>query len=119
MNAAVKSRIADIRNVLGSNAVSGLLSDLRSAIKRKSGDKITVVAVSHVARFSIGQGGKLCLTNNARKETADIRFGNGQVEFDLRSPGLVLKRRTSEEAIFGLPGARNGRVVIGLEADPL
>lgn len=114
-NGAVKSPIDDISNVLVSNAATILSSDIRDAIARRAGNRVTVVAASKVARFVVRPGGKLHLTNADH----EVRFDEGQLELDLTYPGLVLKSKPNEKAKYGLPGAPNGRVVIGLKSDPL
>jgi len=117
-NAAVKSRIAGIGNVLVSNAATVLSSDISDAIKRKSGDKITVIGVSKIAKFAIDNEGALKLTNEDNEELEDIEFTGDQLKLDLRYPGLVLKGGTKSKPVYGLPGAPNGRAVIGLQSDP-
>ncbi len=118
-NSVVKSPIDDIGNVLVSNAASVLSSDIRDAIKRKAGDKITVVGVSRVAKLAVGERGELTLTNDDEEEIEDIEFSNGELTLDLRFPGLVLKHKTGNKTKYGLPGAPNGKVMIGLKSERL
>ncbi len=117
-NAVVKSPIDDIGNVLVSNAATVLSSDIGDAIKRKTGDKITLVGVSKVAKFLIDKKGVLKLTNTDDNELADIEFENDQLTLSLRYPGLVLKGGSKSNPAYGLPEAPNGKVVLGLKSDP-
>ncbi len=119
----VKSPIDDIGNVLVSSAATELSSDIQSAIKDKSDDKITIVGVSSVAKFVVGEGGAMELQN---KDDKGIEFSaDGKLALDLRFPGLVRTRRrprrrsANTEKVFAMPDSPNGRVVIQLDSRPL
>ena len=66
----VKPAIDDISNVFVSTAAFEFTSDIQGKIKNKPGDKITIVAVSSVAKFVVGDKGALILTNAGE----DIKF---------------------------------------------
>ena len=64
-NSIVKSPIDDISNVLVSNTASEVSTDIQGKIKGKTDEKITVVGVSPVAKFSVQDDGMLTLKMQA------------------------------------------------------
>ena len=110
-NAAVKSPIAGIGNVLVSNAASELSSDIGGAIKGKGGEKTAVVGVSPLAKFEVQGNGTLRLIN---PKDGPRYTQQGLLTLPLRFPGIV-------ETDYGYEkrGAPNGEVVIRLEAEPI
>ena len=115
----VKSPIDNIGNVLVASTATELSSDIQTAIKDRADDKITIVGVSSVAQFKVGQKGALELQNGDRE---GIKFSDGRLTLDLRFPGLGRTRKRprgrskSSPKAFAKPGSRNGRVVVQLES---
>lgn len=112
----VKPAINDIGNVFVSTAAFEFTSDIQGKIKGKPGDKITIVAVSSVAKFVVGDKGALILTNAGE----DISFSKGELTLALSIPGLIQTRKgTAGKKVYSKPGSPNGKIVIRMESEPL
>ena len=112
----VKPAINDIGNVFVSTAAVEFTSDIQGKMTGKSGDKITIVAVSSVAKFVVGDKGVLILTNAGE----DISFSKNELTLGLSIPGMMQTRKgTTSNKVYSKPGSPNGKIVIRMESEPL